>query len=190
MDISDNVSAIAAVCSVLVAFISTLIAYRAASTAAKIAEESNKLILNIEFNRIFEAISPGRQAMETISQEWIEQGGKKVNEFKKIDESIFIDFYNKNYHKEKYGKPNKDLSINIHKYLHYLNQLWYYLNMNDRTLNDVMMLFNEAILMDEKYINIYMRAHRDAHPGKFFWDKIQTVLKEARNWNPDQKKGN
>ena len=182
----EGVTAIATVGSVLVSIIAAAIAYKSASTAKEVALNSNKVERSIELSRIHAEVSPGRQAMETIARDWSARRGKNFDDRDKRDENDFIAFYNEYYHGGSVGTKKKSLSNGIHQYLHYLNLLWNYIIDGTYPSDEVMKIFGEGICMDEEYIDLYLRAHHDAHPEKKFWDNVQNMVDDAKSWSAMQ----
>ncbi len=190
---NDGISILIAFGALLVSLLAIMFAYKTASTANDLASTANtlasrsdKVERRVVLSGIHAEVSPGRQAMETIVQRWSTQRRKDFAERDQSDENDFVLFYNENYHNESVGTTKKSLSNGIHQYLYQLDQLWLDIRSGSFDSDEVMKMFGDGLCMDEEYIRIYLRAHREAHQGKCFWEHVPEIVEAAKLWSPKQ----
>ena len=174
--LADNLVAI-------LAFFSLLFALWQSHRAAKL---SRNLDRSTTLSEIYERIRPGRLAMQAIWDRWEEH---KKNLASAADCEKFATYYNAGFHNAVVFSKERDLSNQIHLFMHELHLLADRIVRDEFDSEQVLQHFGHAIAMDRQLIMMFLNAHWEDHgelekPLKArFYRNVPGLIEDAVKWD-------
>ena len=188
--------------TILLSLIGTILAIYALILSRKTSKRTSKIESSNILSNIHEKISESRRIMQDIYRQWTESTNYKIkpeelllseNEKHKIS---FMDYYNTSFHRQPVATTERNLSNQIHKYLHELHYLFVrYLN-NEFSEKEIMNKFQVALTMDSALLQLYLHAHWlehnqfDLELKERFWFHVLEFIVLAEKWKNNNKNNN